>query len=467
MEKNYLELLNIIKIKESVTTEFKRAKDKLPDCLFESVCSMLNRDGGHIFLGVENEGEIIGVYKNSVSKMKKEFSDLCNNPDKINPTVYLKMDEIIIDDKVILHCYIPESSNVHRTCNKIFDRNEDGDYDITNNPVSVSNLYIRKSSTYIENKIFKYATVEDDLRKDLIDRARQMAVNKSANHPWGKFNDIELLRSASLYEKNIETGEEGLNLAAILLFGKDDVIASTISYYKTDAVLKMENTERYDDRDDIRTNLLDSYDRLVDFFKKHINDKFYIEDGQRISTRDIIARELCANLLIHREYSNPTPAKLIIEKEYIRAENANKAKRIGYIDADNFTPYPKNPKIAKFFKEIGLADELGSGIKKISKYVKIHYGTSPVFKESELFTSLIPIISIGKINVESEIFEIIKVNNGISRSEINSKIYPKLGDLSEKQRSEKVRYYLRKMTENKKIINKGNNKNPMYMVTKK
>ena len=135
---------------------------------------------------------------------------------------------------------------------------------------------------------------------------------------------MKLLRSVSHCIKNIETGDEGLNLAAILLFGKDEVIASTIAYYKTDAILKIENTERYDDRDDIRTNLLDSYDRLIDFFKKHVNDKFYIEDGQRISTKDIIARELYTNLLIDREYSNPITAKLIIEKELYGIINEKK-----------------------------------------------------------------------------------------------------------------------------------------------
>ena len=76
--------------------------------------------------------------------------------------------------------------------------------------------------------------------------------------------------------------------------------------------MKIKNLERYDDRDDIKTNLLESYERLISFIAKHLNDKFYIEDDQRVNVRDVIARELCANLLIHREYSNPYPAKLII-----------------------------------------------------------------------------------------------------------------------------------------------------------
>lgn len=294
-------LFKIIKNGESITVEFKEAKKKLPDSLFESICSMLNRNGGHIFLGVKDNGEIIGVYKEYIKEMKKAFVSQCNNPEKLFPTAHLDIKEYIIEDKHILYIYVYESSDVHKTANKIYDRNEDGDFDITTNTSQISKLYIRKSSTYIENKIYPFATLED-LRKDLIEKARIMATNRTANHPWAKMTDIEMLRSASLYEKDLQTGEEGINLACILLFGKDNVIASALSYYRTDAILKVKDLERYDDRDDIRTNLLESYERLTNFIKKHLNDKFYIEDDQRINVRDVIARELCANLLIHREY---------------------------------------------------------------------------------------------------------------------------------------------------------------------
>ena len=424
-------LLKIIANGENTTVEFKEAKNTLPTTLFETICSMLNRNGGHIFLGIKDNGEIIGVYKDYVRDMKKNFVNLCNNPEKIFPTVHLDIKEYTYEGKVILYVYVHESSDVHKSANKIFDRNEDGDFDITANTTQISNLYIRKSSTYIENKIYPFATI-DDLRKDLIEKARIMASNRTANHPWTKMTDIEMLRSAALYERNLQTGEEGFNLACILLFGKDDIIASALSYYRTDAILKIKDLERYDDRDDIRTNLLESYERLTGFIKKHLNDKFYIEDDQRINVRDVIARELCANLLIHREYSNPYPAKLIITSNAITTENASKARVIGFMDLNNYSPYPKNPKIAGFFKEIGLADELGSGIKKIVKYTKIYSGGIPEFREDEVFSAKIPLVKtddIGNEYISSQklkelILNFIKGSSGKTRKEINDYIYP-------------------------------------------
>lgn len=461
-------LLKMIRNGEGATVEFKEARNKLPTSLFESVCSMLNRNGGHIFLGVKDTGEVVGVYKDYVKSIKKDFVALCNNPEKLFPTVHLDINEYIYNDKHILYIYVYESSDVHKTANKVFDRNEDGDFDITSNTTLISNLYIRKSSTYIENKIYPFATL-DDLRMDLIEKARIMASNRTVNHPWEKMNNIDMLRSAALYERNLQTGEEGFNLACILLFGKDNVIASALSYYRTDAILKIRDLERYDDRDDIRTNLIESYERLTNFIKKHLNDKFYIENDQRINVRDVIARELCANLLIHREYSNPYPAKLVITSNDILTENANKPRIIGYIDLDNYSPYPKNPKIANMFKEIGLADELGSGIKKIAKYTKIYSGSIPNFKDDEIFKVQIPLTNVAKneridgSKLKEVLLDFIKDGSGKSRKEINDYIYPMLDETLE-MKNNKVRSALTYLRKKDLIENTGTDTKPIWNV---
>lgn len=463
-------LIEFVNFGEGIMVEFKEARKKLPSNLFETVCSMLNRNGGHIFLGIKDNSEVIGIYKDYVKNIKKEFVDLCNNPEKIFPTVHLDIKEYLYKEKHILYIYVHESSDVHKTANKIYDRNEDGDFDITNNTTQISNLYIRKRNTYIENKIYPFATI-NDLKLDLIEEARKMASNRTSNHPWSKMSNEEMLRSAGLYERNLETGKEGFNLACLLLFGKDDIITSALSYYKTDAILKVKDTERYDDRDDIKTNLLDSYERLTDFIKKHLNDKFYIENDQRINVRDVIARELCVNLLIHREYSNPYPAKLVITKDSIITENANKPRTIGFIDLNNYSPYPKNPKIAGFFKEIGLADELVSGIRKIAKYTKIYSGGGePSFRDDEIFVANIPLTgqnsginSINNNELKNIIYIFIKETaNGRTRQEINEHVYSKMNsDLEIK--NNRVRTALTYLRKRNLIENIGSDAKPIWI----
>ncbi|HEY5563063.1 MAG TPA: hypothetical protein VIK72_15160 [Clostridiaceae bacterium] len=81
-----------------------------------------------------------------------------------------------VDEKTILYIYVPESSQVHRCNGKIYDRNEDGDMDITDNTKQVSEMYMRKQGTYTENRIYPF-TQMSDLRSDLFTKVRKLAVN--------------------------------------------------------------------------------------------------------------------------------------------------------------------------------------------------------------------------------------------------------------------------------------------------
>ena len=221
-------------------------------------------------------------------------------------------------------------------------------------------------------------------------RVRNLAKSKDSNHPWIEMDDMGIFRRAGLYERDFATGQEGFNLAAVLLFGKDETIQSCLPAYRTDAIYREVNMDRYDDRDDVRTNLIDSYDRLTDFVCRHIDDKFFLEGTQRVSVRSIIAREIVSNILMHREYSSPYPAKVIIEKGRILTENANKTYHYGRVLA-NSTPYPKNPVIAKFFNNIGRADELGSGVRNLYKYTKMYSDSEPTLFEDDVFKVIVPL----------------------------------------------------------------------------
>jgi ATP-dependent DNA helicase RecG len=218
-----------------------------------------------------------------------------------------------------------------------------------------------------------------------------MATNRNPHHPWESMTNQEILKSAGLYKKNLQTGESGYTLACILLFGTEEPILSVLPHHKTDAIYRVADMDRYDDRDVIRCNLIESYDRLMAFVEKHIDDKFYMEGDVRVSARNKLFREVVANLLIHREYSNAYPAKLIIEKERVVTENGNKARGVGNINLAEFVPYPKNPIIASLFKEIGWAEELGSGVRNIAKYSKIYSDEPPKFIDGDVFKTIISV----------------------------------------------------------------------------
>ena len=187
------------------------------------------------------------------------------------------------------------------------------------------------------------------------------------------------------------TGKEGFNAAAILLLGKDGTIGNCFPAYKTDALLRRVNVDRYDDRVTIYTNLVEAFDQLMAFGEKHLDDKFYLEGVQRVSIRNKILRETIGNLLAHREFTSALTARFVIERDRMFTENANRAIHTGVITPANLKPYSKNPIIAKFFHEIGRADELGSGVRNLYHYVKLYSGVEPIFDESDVFRLTIPL----------------------------------------------------------------------------
>lgn len=356
-------LQNVLALGETVAVEFKRCGNGLGADTYETVCSFLNRYGGDLYLGVEDNGTVIGVPPNAVTDIIKNFIKMVSNPDVLSPTVYLSPEILDYNGKQIIRIHVPSSSEVHSYKRVIYDRADDADVKVTATG-QIAALYIRKQNIFTEKRVYPYVR-NDDLRLDMLPRIRQLAMNRFAHHPWKDMDDETLLRSAGLLGEDKETGKRGYNLAAVVLLGRDEVIRAVAPAYRTDALVRKVNTDRYDDRLIVETNLIDSYELLMGFAAKHLPDKFHLEGDARIGLRDIIAREMLVNTLIHREYSSSYVGRFIIENDSMRTENASRAITGGVISLDELEPNPKNPSIAAFFRNIGLADELGSGTRKL------------------------------------------------------------------------------------------------------
>lgn len=384
-------LRQILAIGETIAVEFKRCGKGIQNDTFESVCAFLNRFGGDLLLGVLDDGTVMGVPENAASDMVKHFIRSVSNPDLFSPTIYLQPEIVRFNGKTIIHVHIPASAEVHRYKKVIYDRVDDADVQVTATS-QIAQMYIRKQEIFTERKIYPYITMAD-LRLDLLPKIRVMAANNAGGHghPWETMDDEKLLRSARLYGQDRVTGVQGYNLAAVMLLGKDDLIMDVLPAYATDALLRRVNMERYDDREIVQTNLIESYERLMAFGRKHLPDTFYLERDQRISLREIITREMIANTLIHREYTSTYQAKFVIERAKMYVENANRASQASVLTPENPEPNPKNPIIAAFFRQIGYADQLGSGVRNLFKYSEAYSGQQPIFYEGDVFRIIVPL----------------------------------------------------------------------------
>lgn len=419
------ELLHIAQSREKRTLEYKEAWSELPSNLFETICAFLNRDGGYIVLGAEDDGTISkGVNPKAIQGMCKNISNLSNNPQKLTPTFLLQPEIIDLGAVSVIIIQVPSSSQVHKTAGKVFDRSSDGDFELKTGE-EISALYLRKSSLYSENTIFPYLS-EEHFKPGIVEKAKNLIRSNRSDHPWLALSNQEFYRQANLYRYDISEGKAGFTLAALMLFGSDEIIQSALPYYKIDLVVRLRNTDRYDDRLSINGNIIDAYDDIMAFLAKHLPDHFYMENGQRVSLRDKVFREVVANLLIHREYQNHMPTTLIIGRKGIEAKNANKPLKTGPVTIDNYERHPKNPHMANFFVQLGRAEHLGTGIRNIFKYSKLYTGSQPAMLDDDMYSVLISlpeeVAGFGMLDTIQKTIQKTIQRKGISLTSLQAKV---------------------------------------------
>ena len=407
---------------EGLYTEFKTASETLPRNIFETICAFLNRKGGHILLGVKDNGKIDGVNETSIPKILQTLANDLNNAQILMPTAFVETEVLDIEGKKIICIHVPESFQAHSHKGFYYDRREEGDFKLLTHHL-IAGLYLRKQDVYSENRVFPHLQLADFVSDDF-DYVRNMVSVFDKKHAWISMNDDEILRSAKMYLYDEQTDKSGYTLAAALVFGKPESIARVCPQYRTDALCRKQDTLRYDDRDTVDCNLLQAYERLMAFIRKHTPDRFYLEGDVRVPIRDLIFREMITNTLIHREFYSYFRATLTIYKNTVVAENGSIPYRMGQITPQNLQPHSKNPTIAAFFKQLRWVEDLGSGVRNMYKYCPVYLkGSAPVMEEGDVFTQIVhyeddtPIVKKDGTNAE-KVLALLKENPKITAKEI-------------------------------------------------
>ena len=74
------DVIKLIETGECINVEFKESQISPTKDLYQTICAFLNRIGGHVLLGVKDNGELVGVLPELVQKIKMEIVTSANNP---------------------------------------------------------------------------------------------------------------------------------------------------------------------------------------------------------------------------------------------------------------------------------------------------------------------------------------------------------------------------------------------------
>ena len=106
-------LKDILRQKEGTEIEFKQSREHLPRNVYESVCAFLNRRGGHVVLGVDDDGKVVGISQTHIQEQLDTLSKDMNNPQVMSSTFYLNFEVLEVEGKKVIYFYVPQSSQAH------------------------------------------------------------------------------------------------------------------------------------------------------------------------------------------------------------------------------------------------------------------------------------------------------------------------------------------------------------------
>ena len=81
--------IQLLRAGENTCVEFKRCGGTPGLDTFETYCAFLNRDGGDLFLGVSDHGQVLGVPLNAVEGGVRNLVKVMNDGNQLSPPFYV------------------------------------------------------------------------------------------------------------------------------------------------------------------------------------------------------------------------------------------------------------------------------------------------------------------------------------------------------------------------------------------
>lgn len=370
---------------EDTRIEYKTCTEEISESLYESVCSLLNHSGGQILVGVKNDGTIIGVNPDKVERLRTDIVNCINNPELFLPCPYFTPRIMEIEGKKVMRLDIPCGQYVYRFKGRYWDRNDDADIDVTDQPELLLSIFERKNPHLFEERIVEGLTMEH-LDAKTFQYCRNILATIQPSHSWLQMTNEELLLSAHLAKKDGDKLQ--LKYAALILFGTEDAITELMPRYRFEAVFHMctytqfndmtQFPSRYDDRRTIRQNLIQVYDQLGAFVERYLPDKFYLPANtmQRQNLRWDLFREIVGNICVHTDFSSGYACFFHVFKDRVVTKNPTRLLPEipeGELTIQQLSNYTKNPLLVRVFHELNWAEDLGSGTRNILRYAPLYY----------------------------------------------------------------------------------------------
>lgn len=355
------ELLTALADGEAYETEFKaEASD---DNVVEAVVCLANGDGGRLYLGVADDGRVVGA-----SPRHGDHTD----PDRLAamianktaPSLAVGVEVVDVPGGPVVVIDVPKPGGLVATTSGLYVRRV---IDVNGQPQCLPMRPHETAARVASLGAHDLSTLPIpglrlvDLDSDELKRLRALA-RSAGDRVLSDLSDLDLLTALGFVSPSSD-----LTLGAVLLFGSTDALAVHAPTHET-AFQVLDAFEVRVNRIE-RAPLLKAMVDLVEAIKPY-NPEEEVEDGLfRVGLpiySEIAIRELLANALVHRDYALNGQVRAVIEDQTLSITSPG-----GFPDGITTAnilvapPQARSPRLAEAFKRAGLVERTGRGVNRV------------------------------------------------------------------------------------------------------
>lgn len=366
---------------ESLTVEFKSDRNKLSnDVLIDAIVAFANTEGGDLYLGVEDNGEITGRHESH-----KDFSQLSAFiANRTIPPISVRVEEIEVGLPVI-KIHVPKCRSIVASSAGKMQRRQ---IKMDGTPENVPMYPYEISTRLSELSLLDYSAqpvpnaVYEDLDPLEREHLRSILRNYNGEKVLLELEDEALDKALQLV--TTVGGKLVPTLTGMLLIGKREKIREYIPTAET-AYMAFKGTE-ISTNESFYAPLLTSIERIFAFLDARNAEQEMDAGLYRISIPDFdkrAIREAVVNACVHRDYTRLGRVLVRLDDDGLSISNPG-----GFIEGvtvENILtaePHGRNPVLADALKRIGLAERSGRGVDRIFEGSLLYGRPLPDYSES-------------------------------------------------------------------------------------
>ena len=269
-------------MKENENIEFK---EKFTENIYKEIISFLNTKSGTIYIGYDDNGNIIGL--NNAKEIEEKISNGIRTNISPDARIFISVNIENIENKEYISIKVSKGVDIYYLKEKGIVKGtylRTGSCSIPASEEVVKQMIIKNSSLSFETSISN----NQDLTFNYI--------NKTFTENNINIQDINVKRNLHMANDKNYT-----NLG--LLFSDQNPFSFKLAVYKS------EEKNNFLDRKEFKGSMLEIYDKLIEFLKINTATYGLIQDSVRKDIEEypeFILREIVLNSIIHRDYSSLT-----------------------------------------------------------------------------------------------------------------------------------------------------------------